>query len=99
MHKGMGRYALNQLTGAPTSCPANVVSGERRKPAALIEGNTNRHPDDPEPIRDKLCSPTGQEGRRSSAKITPRSSLLRCLLRLSIATSYAQKGHGVALAT
>jgi hypothetical protein len=33
------------------------------------------------------------------AKITPRSSLLRCLLRLSIATSYALWAVGVALET
>ena len=37
--------------------------------------------------------------RRCSAKITPRSSLLRCLLRLSIATSYAQRAMSVALET
>ena len=45
----------------------DIVSGERRKPAALIAGNTDRHPDDPEPTRDKSGSPTGQEGRRSPA--------------------------------
>jgi hypothetical protein len=29
----------------------------------------------------------------------PRSSLLRCLLRISIATSYAQRAAGVAFET
>jgi ABC-type sugar transport system ATPase subunit len=37
--------------------------------------------------------------RLCSAKITPRSSLLRCLLRLSIATSYDLRAGGVALET
>ena len=45
----------------------DIMSGERRKPAALIAGNTNRNPDDPAPTRDKSCAPTGQEGRRSPA--------------------------------
>ena len=37
--------------------------------------------------------------RLCSEKIMPRSSLLRCLLRLSIATSYALWAVGVALET
>ena len=57
-----GELCLQPACGRADIVSGDIVSGERRKPAALIAGNTNRHPDDPEPTRDKSGSPTGQEG-------------------------------------
>ncbi len=99
VNEPIGRAALSQLALASASRAAIIINKPRRvrtigavflSPTRQIVLAGRRKS---API-DRWLPP-----RQCSANITPRSSLLRCLLRLSIATSYALRALGVALET
>ncbi len=93
-HKAMQPAAGRSLCGAP-DIRHGPASGSKAAQAAL--------PIRPAAGPDRSCllhgpaTPQRLALRRFSAKITPRFSLVRCLYRLSIATSYALRALSVAL--
>ena len=102
MQEAMQHAALDQPAGASTACAAFVMHAprSRRAIAAIRQPPARQVPSDragraaQKPVDGPLPLPL-----LCSAKITQRSSLLRCLLRLSIAKPYPLRAVGVALET